>query len=100
MPTPVEGSGPMADDEALRLLARSATLYRRGIFCPAELWWQITDRLREGDVERLLDELPADLRDVLRGAYRDRPLSFQTGAGEGGDDVHARVEAWCRRGGA
>jgi hypothetical protein len=84
----------MLDGDVIRGLARSAANYQRGLFCPAELWAQVTWLLAGHDAARLLAELPTRLQDVLRGAYRDRPLSLQPGPAE--DEIAHRVERWCR----
>jgi hypothetical protein len=85
----------MPDGDVIRGLARSAANYRRGLFCPAELWAQVADLLAGHVAARLLGELPPELQDVLRGAYRDRPWSLRSGAGE--DEVARDVERWCGR---
>ena len=85
----------MLDSDVIRGLARSAANYRGGLFCPAELWTQVTDLLAGHDAVRLLGELPPELQDVLRQAYRDRPLSLRSGPAEG--EVHRDVERRCRR---
>lgn len=86
----------MLDDDAIRSIARSAGNYRRGLFCPSELWGQVLGCLTTEDVEDLLDRLPPDARDLLRGAYHERPSSLQLLSGHG--VVRRVVEEWCRRG--
>jgi hypothetical protein len=85
----------MRDSDVIRGLARSVANYRRGLFCPAELWAQVTGLLAGHDATRLLGELPLGLQAELRHAYRDRPRSLQTGPSE--DEVYRRVEHWCLR---
>jgi hypothetical protein len=85
----------MTDGPALQGIARAATLYRRGIFCPAVLWGQVTDRLAVDGAGRFLDAPPPDLQLVLREAYRDRPHSLRTGDYD--ESVCREVEDWCER---
>jgi hypothetical protein len=80
----------------IRSITRSAVHYRRGCFCPAEHWGQVLGRLTVEEAVALLDKLPPEAQDVLRGAYRERPLSLQFGSGY--DGVGRVVEGWCRRG--
>jgi hypothetical protein len=85
----------MLDADVISGLARSAVNYRSGIFCPAELWSQITGLLvGHDDADRLLAELPPELQEVLRGAYRDRPASLRSG--QTAVEACRRVERWCR----
>ena len=83
-------------DDTIRRITRSAVNYRRGIFCPAELWGQVLGVLTVADAEALLDKLPSEAQDVLRDAYRERPLSLRSGSGYA--EVRPVVEDWCRRG--
>jgi hypothetical protein len=85
----------MTDSDVIRGLVRIATNYRRGLFCPAELWAQVTRLLAGHDATRLLGELPVELQDELRQTYRDRPWSLQTEPSE--DEIKCRVERWCLR---
>jgi hypothetical protein len=85
----------MCDSDVIHGLARSVANYRRGLFCPAELWAEVTALLAGYDATRLLGELPLELQDELRHAYRDRPLSLQSGPSE--DEVYRRVERRCLR---
>jgi hypothetical protein len=78
----------------IRGLARGAANYRGGLFCPAELWEQVIGLLVGHDALRLLGELPPELQDVLRQAYRGRPLSLRSGPAE--DQVYRCIESWCR----
>jgi hypothetical protein len=48
----------MRDSDVIRGLSRSVANYRRGLFCPAELWAQVTGLLAGHDATRLLGELP------------------------------------------
>jgi hypothetical protein len=84
----------MPDGDVISGLARSAANYRSGLFCPAELWSQVTGLLAGHDADRLLAELPPELQEVLRGAYRDRPASLRSGPAE--VETCRRVERWCR----
>ncbi len=84
----------MLDANVLSGLVRSAMNYRSGLFCPAELWSQITGLLAGHDAGRLLAELPPELQEVLRGAYRDRPASLRSGPAE--VETCRHVECWCR----
>lgn len=83
----------MSNIEKTALLARSARLYRQGIFCPAELWWRVTTVLVGSDDTQVLDSLPPDLREVLREAFRERPWSLRSEWCD--DEVRLRVEVWC-----
>jgi hypothetical protein len=85
----------MRDRDVIRGLARSVANYRRGLFCPAELWAQVTGVLAGHDATRLLGELPLGLQAELRHAYRDRPRSLQAGPSQ--DEVYRSVERWCLR---
>ena len=84
----------MFDGDVISGLARNAENDRSGLFCPAELWSQVTGLLTGHDADRLLAELPPELRRVLHGAYRDRPASLQSGSGE--VETYRLVERWCR----
>jgi hypothetical protein len=84
----------MLDPDVISELARSATNYRRGLFCPAELWDQLALRLEGRDTPRLLASLPVDLQEVLRDCYRERALSLQSKALD--DEVYRGIEHWCR----
>jgi hypothetical protein len=84
----------MFDGDVINGLARIAANYRGGLFCPAELWSQVTVLLAGHDAERLLAELPPELQEVLRGAYRDRPASLRSGPDE--DETCRSVERWSR----
>jgi hypothetical protein len=85
----------MLDPEVIIGLARSARNYRRGLFCPAELWHQFALRLVGLDTAQLLAALPADLQEVLRDCYRERALSLQSKAID--DEVYRGIERWCRQ---
>ena len=85
----------MLDGDVIRKLARSEANYRGGAFCPQVLWEHVTGLLAGHDVERLLDELPPEVQDVLRQAYQARPWSLRNGAA--GDEVFRCVERWCQR---
>ncbi len=66
----------MPTTDLLAALARSATNYHRGIYCPAVLWRDVADQLAGQDARALLSALPADLQAVLRNCYRERALSL------------------------
>ncbi len=83
----------MIDGNAIRGLARSATLYSRGVFCPAVLWEAVSGRLSVGNAGQLLSELSPELQEVLREAYRERPWSLRYGIVD--SEVRHEVEAWC-----
>ena len=85
----------MSDLDALSDLARSMTNYRRGIFCPAELWSQLAHHLTGRDVPELLSALPADLQEILRGCYRERPLTLQAMSRD--DELFGEIERWCQK---
>ena len=85
----------MLDADVITGLVRSVTNYRRGIFCPAELWHQLAGRLAGRDARALLSALPADLQGMLRGCYRERALSLQTLASD--DSLFQEIERWCRQ---
>jgi hypothetical protein len=74
-------------------IARVARIYERGIICPAELWFQIEQRLTPGSVKEALDRLPADARNILRRAYVDRPISLDGEATA--SEVRREMIAWC-----
>ncbi len=59
-----------------------------------ELWGQVLEQLATEDAETLLDKLPPEAQDVLRGAYHERPL-LRSGGGYG--EIRRVVEEWCRR---
>jgi hypothetical protein len=84
----------MDEDGAIRKVSRSATSYRNGIFCPAELWNQVADCLELSAVQCVLSRLPADLQRVLREAYVERPWSLPSEVGDA--EVRAEIERWCR----
>ena len=86
----------MLCDTAIRGITRSAVNYSRGLFCPAELWSQVLARLTAEDAEAVLDGLPREAQEVLRGAYRARPWSLQSGSGY--DEARRAIEDWCLRG--
>jgi hypothetical protein len=86
----------MLNDDTTRSMTRTVVNYRRGLFCPAELWGQVLGRLAIEDAEALLDRLPLEAQDVLRGAYRERPLSLRSSESYG--EVRRVVEEWCQRG--
>jgi hypothetical protein len=85
----------MPDPDGLSGLARGAINYRRGIFCPAELWCQVADRLASRNAGTLLSALPPDLQGVLRECYRERALSLQYLARD--DALFQEIERWCRQ---
>jgi hypothetical protein len=87
----------MLYDDIIRGITPSAANYTRGLFCPAELWEQVLEHLAVVEAETLLDNLPPEAQIVLRDAYRERPLSLQSGSGYG--EIRRVVEEWCRRGG-
>jgi hypothetical protein len=71
----------MPYDVAIRGITRSAIHYSRGLFCPAELWWQVLERLTAEGARTVLEGLPGEAQEVLRRAYRERPWSLQSGPG-------------------
>ena len=81
--------------DPIEAIRRSATLDDRGIFCPAELWNQITDRLMVNSAATILNGLPTNLQDVLRRAYHDRPWSLRPHGCD--NDLRQEVEHWCKR---
>jgi hypothetical protein len=81
-----EGSAPIEN------VHHAATLYHRGIICPAEMWNRITDPLTTQTAVTILDGLPVNLQDTLRRAYAERPWSLRTG--ELDNDVRREVERW------
>jgi hypothetical protein len=84
----------MVDSGDAKIIGRVATLYYRGIICPAEMWNQITDRVTTRDAVTILDEMPLDIQEILRSAYRDRPLSLCLDTHD--DDARREIERWCR----
>jgi hypothetical protein len=85
----------MLDEDTIRGITRSAVNYRRGCFCPAELWSQVLGRLTVEDAETILGRLPPEARSVLRDAYHERPWSLRDAPGHG--EVPLVVEEWCQR---
>ena len=81
--------------DRIEAIRRSATLYDQGIFCPAELWNRITDRLTVNSAATILNGLPTNLQDVLRRAYHDRPWSLRPD--ECDNDLRQEIERWCKR---
>lgn len=83
----------MSDGDIISGLARCAADFSRGLYCPAELWGQVVRRLAGRDVESLLGSLPAESKEILRTAYRERPLSLRSESAD--DETHRKVERWC-----
>jgi hypothetical protein len=74
-------------------VAHAASLYRRGITCPAEMWRVLFDSLPDEKMADFLDGLPGDAQIVLREAFSERPESLQ-----GVSRQHpgkAAVQQWC-----
>jgi hypothetical protein len=85
----------MQDDAVLGQVTHSVTMFRKGIFCPAELWNQLTLLLTVATAESILNQLPADLQTVLRDTYYDRPWSIQSDWLD--SPVRAVIERWCQQ---
>jgi hypothetical protein len=68
--------------------------YRRGMYCPVELWNALIDRLEPGDVVVVLDGLTDELQRVLREVYLERPWSLRETFKD--SDVRREIERWCK----
>jgi hypothetical protein len=85
----------MLDPDIVDRVAHIATLYRRGVICPAEHWRMLADRIAGRDAKALLSALPPDLQGMLRDCYRERALSLQSLAS--GDALFQEIETWCQQ---
>ncbi len=75
-------------------LLRMVQLYRDGIICPGELWNQMAEPLSGRNVACLLNDLPTDLKTVLRAAYWDRFVFSETK--DTGNHEYQQFVEWCR----
>ena len=85
----------MLDGDLITGLIRIATNYRRGVFCPAELWVQVVHCIADHDAESSLVRLPRESQEILRDAYRERPRALRSESVD--DGVRQVVERWCLR---
>ncbi len=54
-------------------ICHAALLYHHGIFCPAEMWFQVVRVLTPESAAGILDSLPAETQRQLRAVFEDRP---------------------------
>ena len=84
--------GTVSDGDAHRAIIQAIAQFRRGIFCPAELWSRVIDVVADSCTTQLLDDLPTDLEQVLCAAYYDRTGSLEVGHKA---EIRRKIVAWC-----
>ena len=77
------------------LVVSAATLYHRGIICPAESWHLINDAIVDMDVRALLNALPNDDQELVRSIHCERPLSLESLAEDITDEHYQTLLDWC-----
>jgi hypothetical protein len=81
------------EDGSIASLERYIQMFRDGIFCHAELWCGIADRIGSANVMETLGELRDDTQADLRRFYRERPWSLGSAIAEG--SAPPSLEKWC-----